>query len=26
VFVICIGVFLVGQTKPNTTNSHQVAS
>jgi uncharacterized membrane protein len=26
VFVICIGVLLVGQTKPNTTNSQQVAS
>ena len=26
VFVICIGVLLVGQTKPNTTNSQQAAS
>ena len=26
VFVICIGVLLVGHTKPNTTNSQQVAS
>jgi len=25
VFVICIGVLLVGQTKPNTTNPPQVA-
>ena len=24
VFVICIGVLLVGQTKPNTTNAQQV--
>ncbi|HXR33486.1 MAG TPA: EamA family transporter [Verrucomicrobiae bacterium] len=26
VFVICIGVLLVGHTKPNTTNSQQAAS
>ena len=26
VFVICFGVMLVGQTKPNTTNQPQVAS
>ncbi len=26
VFVICIGVLLVGQTNPNTTNAQQVSS
>jgi len=26
VFVICFGVMLVGQTKPNTTNAQQVPS